>query len=283
MSVVNGHVLVGVDQSSAGRAAADWGALRAGNRGLDLYLVRVVPEQWAFREPAQHSSAMAGARALLDAEADRLSSLIPLVNIETTIRAGETVQVLQELSDGADTVVVGTDRRPDFHGEGFGSVSFQMVVLSRSTVVVIPDIGLADRHGVIVGVDGSPDSALALDLGAAEASKTMQDLTAIYSCPPNGQPSDGQELRSGLGAEQEERRRLLKAVSRIRSAYPDLVVQEIFETQESPSNALIHAAANARLLVIGLRGRGGLRKPVGSIAWQVLLDVQCPTMVARPL
>jgi len=280
---VKKHVLVGVDQSAAGRAAADWAALRAVNLGLSLHLVRVVPEQWAFREPAQHSSAMAGARALLHAEAGRLSSLIPSENIERIIRAGETVQVLQELSDGAETVVVGTDRRPDFHGEGFGSVSFQTVVLSRSTVVVIPDIGLEDRHGVIVGVDGSPDAALALDLGAAEASRTMQDLTAIYSCPPNGQPSDGQDPRAGLGAEQEERRRLLTAVSPIRNAYPDLVVQEIFETNESPPNALIHAAANARLLVIGLRGRGGLRKPVGSIAWQVLLDVQSPTMVTRPL
>lgn len=273
------HVLVGADRSSAGRAAADWAALRAGNLGLNLQLVRVVPEQWAFREPAQHSNAMAGARTLLDAEADRLSSLIPLANIETIIRAGEIVQVLQELSDGAETVVVGTDRRPDFHGEGFGSISFQTVVLSRSTVVVIPDIGLADRHGVIVGVDGSPDSALALNLAAVEASRTMQDLTAIYSCPP----ADGQDARPGRGAEQEERRRLLSAVSPIRNAYPDLVVQEIFETNESPPQALIHAAANARLLVIGLRGRGGFRKPVGSIAWQVLLDVQCPTMVTRPL
>lgn len=273
------HVLVGADRSSAGRAAADWAALRAGNLGLNLQLVRVVPEQWAFREPAQHSSAIAGARTLLDAEADRLSSLIPLANIETIIRAGAIVQVLQELSDGAETVVVGTDRRPDFHGEGFGSISFQTVVLSRSTVVVIPDIGLADRHGVIVGVDGSPDSADALNLAAVEASRTMQDLTAIYSCPP----SDGQDARPGRGAEQEERRRLLTAVSPIRKAYPDLVVQEIFETNESPPHALIHAAANARLLVIGLRGQGGFRKPVGSIAWQVLLDVQCPTMVTRPL
>lgn len=277
------HVLVGADQSSAGRAAADWAAARAGNRGLNLHLARVVPEQWAFRGPAQHSNAMAAARALLDAEADRLSSLMPMLNIETVIRAGETVQVLQELSDGAETVVVGTDRRPDFHGEGFGSVSFQTVVLSRSTVVVIPNIAWADRHGVVVGVDGSPDSARALDLAAAEASRTLQDLTAIYSCPVNRQPSDWQDPRAGLGAEQEERRRLLTAVSPIRSAYPSLVVQEIFETNESPPSALIHAAADACLLVIGLRGRGGLRKPVGSIAWQVLLDVQCPTMVTRPL
>lgn len=43
------------------------------------------------------------------------------------------------LSEKAEMVVVGTDRRPDSHGEGFGSISFQTVVLSRSTVAVVPD------------------------------------------------------------------------------------------------------------------------------------------------
>lgn len=282
MTAVKKHILVGADQSDTGKAAADWAAFRAGNHGLDLHLIRTVPEPWAFREPIQYSNAMARARELVDAEAARLSGLIPSLNIDAAVQTGDTVQVLQQLSEKAEVVVVGTDRRPDSHGEGFGSVSFQAVVLSRSTVAVVPDTDPADRHGVIVGVDGSPDSDLALELGAAEASRSMQDLTAIYACPPVGQSRDGNDLRSGLGAEQEERHRLLTAVSPIREMYPGLVVHEILELNESPANALIHAASKARLLVIGLRGSGGLRKPVGSIAWQVLLNIQCPTIVTRP-
>lgn len=281
MNAVKKHILVGADQSAAGKAAADWAAFRAGNQGLDLHLIRTVPEPWAFREAAQYSSAMARARELIDAETARLTGLNPSLTIDAAVQTGETVQVLQRLSEKAEMVVVGTDRRPDSHGEGFGSVSFQTVVLSRSTVAVVPYANSADRHGVIVGVDGSPDSALALEFGAAEASHSRQDLTAIYACPPDGQASDAEVLRSGPVADHNERHRLRIAVSPIREAYPGLVVHEILETTESPANALIHAAAIASLLVIGLRGSGGLRKPVGSIAWQVLLNIQCPTIVTR--
>lgn len=282
MNAVKKHILVGADQSAAGKTAADWAAFRAGNEGLDLHLIRTVPEPWAFREAAQYSSAMARARELIDAETARLTGLIPSLTIDAAVRTGETVQVLQRLSEKAEMVVVGTDRRPDSHGEGFGSVSFQTVVLSRSPVAVVPYANPADRHGVIVGVDGSPDSALALEFGAAEASHSRQDLTAIYACPPDGQAPDRKDPGSGPVAGQEERHRLRMAVSPIWEAYPGLVVHEILETIESPANALIQAAAIARLLVIGLRGSGGLRKPVGSIAWQVLLNVQCPTIVTRP-
>jgi nucleotide-binding universal stress UspA family protein len=44
----------------------------------------------------------------------------------------------------------------------------------------------------------------------------------------------------------------------------------------------VEAAANARLLVIGSRGRGGFsRLLLGSTAHAVLLRVPCPTVVTR--
>ena len=210
---------------------------------------------------------MAGASELIDAETARLTGLIPSSTIDPAVQTGETVQVLQRLSEKAEIVVVGTDRRPDSHREGFGSFSFQTVVLSRSTS---PSsyANPADRHGVIVGVDGSPDSALALEFGAAEASHSRQELTAIYACPPDGHAPDRKDLGSGPVLDQEERHTLRMAVSPIREAYPGLVVHEILETTESPANALIHAAAIARLLVIGLRGSGGTAFPGRPAQWR---------------
>ena len=64
--------------------------------------------------------------------------------------------------------------------------------------------------------------------------------------------------------------------------YPDLVVHQELETDTEPAKALVDAAAKARLLVIGSRGRGGFSRLVlGSTAHAVLLNVPCPTIVTR--
>jgi len=64
--------------------------------------------------------------------------------------------------------------------------------------------------------------------------------------------------------------------------FPGLAVYQVLESDDSPADVLIRAAEQASLLVIGCWGRGGLRKPIGSIAEKVLMRLPCPTMVTRP-
>jgi nucleotide-binding universal stress UspA family protein len=60
------------------------------------------------------------------------------------------------------------------------------------------------------------------------------------------------------------------------------VVHQQLETDTEPAKALVGAAKDARLLVIGSRGRGGFSRMVlGSTAHAVLLNVPCPTIVTR--
>lgn len=277
------EVLVGADGSVAGRKAEDWAAQRAKDLGLRLNLVRVVPGPWAYRRPSQYRDAMAQAQALLEAESVRVSALVPSVEIVLTRRTGETPSVLRLLSDDAETVVVGSDRPPDRHGEGFGSVSFQVAVLSRSPVAVIPDVGSGDHAGVVVGVDGSADSAIALDLAGMEALRMGEELTVVYAEPKVDAPSTaGKSSPGGREAGQDGQMLLSTAAGTARDSNPGLVVHEVLELDDSPADALLRAAAHARLLVIGCRGRGGLRKPVGAIAEKILLHLPCPTIVTRP-
>nr|WP_240987043.1 universal stress protein [Arthrobacter sp. Soil736] len=277
------EVLVGADGSAAGRKAEDWAAQRANDLGLRLNLVRVVPGPWAYRRPSQYRDAMTQAQALLEAESARVSALVPSVEIVVTRRTGETPSVLRLLSDGAETVVVGSDRPPDRHGEGFGSVSFQVAVLSRSPVAIIPGLGLGPRDsaGVVVGVDGSADSAIALDLAGVEALRMGEELTVVYVKPNVDAPSAGESSPGGREPGQDGQM-LISAAGAVRDSNPGLVVNETLEMNDSPADALLRAAAHARLLVIGCRGRGGLRKPVGAIAEKILLHLPCPTIVTRP-
>lgn len=277
------EVVAGVDDSDAGHNAADWAASRANILGVRLNIVRVVPGPWAFRRPAQYREAMEGASDLLLAEASRLSAQNPDLVVVSTRRTGETPIVLRLLSETAETVVVGSDRAPDSHGEGFGSVSFQTAVSSRCPVAVVPAAATAGKSGVVVGVDGSGDSRVALKFAAAEAVRTGEDLVVLHvvaapdaSVPPtqsvqvrDGQSGDGHLLLSVAAGE-------------VTELYPGLNVRQLLEPGDSPADAIIRAAADARLLVIGCRGGGSARKLVGAIAAKVLQHLPCPTIVTRP-
>lgn len=278
------QILVGIDGSAAGTAAADWAAARAHDLGFRLNLVHVVPGPWAFPQAAQYRHAMDQAKDLLDSEAERVSALFPAVEVVTTRRTGEPAQSMRMLSGDADMVVVGTDRRPDNHGEGFGSVSFQIAIVSNCAVTVVPATAAQDGAGVVVGVDGSSDSGIALERAAAEALRMGQELTAIYACgiaDPSLSTDPAHEARAG-GSHQGERLLLSASVSGLAERFPGLIVHETLDLRRTPADALVDASAHARLLVMGCKGRGGLRALIGSVAQHVLLNVQCPTLITRP-
>lgn len=266
------EVLAGVDGSSTGGGAADWAAQRADRLGLRLHLVRVVPESSYYRVPAQYGEAVAEAQALLGLERGRVAARNPTLQIITSWQPGEPAPVLSRLSVGAEIVVMGSDRSADRRGEGFGSVSFQAAVLCRSPVAVIPAPRVANRTGVVVGIDGSADSEIALKVAAEEASRTGEGLTVLHAVsktpPPASRTPDPHALIS-------------EAVGSIRDMFPGLPVRGALESDDSPADVLVRSAARASLLVIGCWGRGGLRKPVGSIAEKVLMRLPCPTIITR--
>ncbi|MCZ9881760.1 universal stress protein [Arthrobacter sp. B2a2-09] len=263
------QILVGVDGSAVGSAGADWAAERARDLGLQLNLVHAVPEPWAFPEKALHEDAIAQAEDLLKGEAARVGALIPSLDLVTTLSSGEPAETMRKLSADAEMVVVGTDRRPDNHGEGFGSVSFQVAIISHCAVAVVPASSTHESSGVVVGVDGSEDSCLAVVMAADEAQRMGQELVIVHALAgPAGREFDGRVLAASAEG--------------LPGKYPGLVIRQILDLEHAPAAALLGASAHARLLVLGCKGRGGARVLVGSVAQHVLLNVQCPTLITRP-
>lgn len=279
------QILVGIDGSAVGGIAADWAAARARDLGLQLNLVHAVPEPWAFPERARHESATAQAKDLLKGEAARIVAMIPSLDVVTTLGSGEPAETMRRLSADAEMLVVGTDRRPDNHGEAFGSVSFQVAIISQCAVAVVPASSAPESSGVVVGVDGSSDSDLAVERAASEARRMGQELVLVHASGEAGPaPSLSTGPVHGESPEPERVGRVLlsASVEGLAGRYPGLVVREILDLQRAPADALLDASAHARLLVIGCKGRGGARVLVGSVAQHVLLNVQCPTLITRP-
>lgn len=273
---VKKQIVAGIDGSATGSTAADWAAGRARDLGLELNLVHAVPEPWAFQDKTLHEGAMAQAKDLLSGEQARITARFPSLALVTTLSSGEPAQSMRLLSSDADMVVVGTDRRPDGHGEGFGSASFQIAIISHCPVAVVPASSAREAWGVFVGVDGSSDSDLAMEYAATEALRMGQDLTLIHAVGgPGGEPQEaGAGDAGGL--------LLSTAAARLSGRNPGLVMHKVLDTRRTPAEALIEAGARARLLVMGCKGRGGQRVLLGSVAQSVLLGIECPTLLTRP-
>ncbi|WP_115787707.1 universal stress protein [Arthrobacter silvisoli] len=266
MDEVKGRILLGTNGSAAARAAADWAARRAADAGDELVLVHVVPARTVFRLGDSYEAARKLGQDLLDGEVARLSGPDARLKVTGILADGEPAQALRALSEEAELVVVGTDRGPDAHGEGFGSVSFQTSIISHSPVTVVPVQGQRPAAGVVVGVDGSLESRIAAEHAAAEAIRLGEELTMVHAATDT---SAGREI---LGA----------ARDGVAAANPGLPVHELLDLDHGPADALLKASTSARLLVLGCRGKGGLRVLIGSVAKDVLFRIHCPTLVTRP-
>jgi nucleotide-binding universal stress UspA family protein len=260
------YVLAGLDGSVAGSSVADWAAARAQAMGDGLALVHVVLPVWVYQVPDEHALAVKRAEDLLRSEAGRVQQVYPDLDVVTTIATGEPAEALAALSLKTGLVVVGTDRGPGTEGRGFGCVSFQVAVTSRCPVAVIPQRAPEHGSGVVVGVDGSPDAARALELAAGEARRLKEELVIVHA--PGPESGDGTDDVSS------------DSVKCVNLHFPDLAVRVSVDPGRTPAEALTEASLGARLLVIGRKGRGGLSVLVGSVAQHILLNLRCPTILS---
>ncbi|MET4901294.1 universal stress protein [Paenarthrobacter sp. CC6] len=263
------QILVALDGSRAGGHVADWAAARADSMGSGLVLVHVVPGEWLYPEERDRQLAQRRGDDLLESEAARLTTAFPRLSVVHRRLSGEPAETIAALSADYELVVVGTDRGPGTEGQGYGSVSFQVAVTGKGNVAVVPADHPQGRSGVVVGVDGSAESLSAVEFGAAEAARLGQELILVHATGPDAASSvDADVLRA--------------SAQHAGRQFPDIIVKESSDAGKGPGDALVDAARHAQVLVMGRKGRGGLRVLLGSVAQHVLLHVQCPTILTRP-
>ena len=139
------------------------------------------------------------------------------------------------------------------------------------------------RQRVVVGVDGSPSSRRALVFAADEAQRRAADLTVVscFDVPDMlwlGHRAAATPLDDRLEVAQRAARKVVD------EEVPDQsgLQIDVVATTTAPTVALIDRSADADLLVVGSRGRGGFRGLVmGSVSMQCMLHAHCPVAVVR--
>ena len=137
---------------------------------------------------------------------------------------------------------------------------------------------------IVVGVDGSPSSRIALTWAAAEAADHRADLVVLNVWehtmpPPAGSVSVSERSLPDPGERTPED--LLKVITEELGDHPQVVVQPRV-MQGNPAKVLIDESADVDLLVVGTRGHGGFRGLVlGSVSQHVAAYAKCPVTVVR--
>ncbi|ALV45242.1 hypothetical protein MB46_06745 [Arthrobacter alpinus] len=276
--------MVGVDGSPASRAALEWAAHRAQQQGRPLLLVHSVPDYLVSPEGVDYQTFRAGLQGMLDSEANRVRGLVPAVEVRSSLQFGEPARVLAELSARSVMVVVGTDRTADVQGERFGTLNFQLAMIGRCPVAVIPEPENSVSAGVVVGIDGSPESMAAAYFAAAEAVRTRQDLTVVCVSQSPARwvhsSADGSVKTRQIGT---QGRMILEAVvAAVRARHTHLTVFDRFEQHDAAARVLIEAGKGAAMLVVGSRGSGAVHHAaMGSVTRELLLHVPCPLVLTQ--
>ncbi|MEU1801750.1 universal stress protein [Streptomyces sp. NPDC019937] len=129
---------------------------------------------------------------------------------------------------------------------------------------------------VVAGVDGSERSLVAAEWGAREAHRRGVGLRLTHACPPlprRVSPVPGWTAWQNVGEQM-----LRRTADEFRGRHPGLDVEGV-HTDTEPEQALLAAAADAALLVVGARGWGGFDGlAVGSVALCVAATADCPVV-----
>ncbi|MEW2431106.1 universal stress protein [Micromonospora sp. NPDC047644] len=289
---MNRPVVVGVDGSPSSLVAAEHAARAAVLRSRPLLLVHGYLHPSGYGVPLNPydigvPAPSAQAQRMLERTAAELTDRWPGLATEVRQVLGGPGATMIEESRRADLVVVGSRGLGGFTGLLLGSVGAQVTAHAHCPVLVIrPDEQPIPVDGpVLVGVDGSESSRLAVGLGADEAALRDVPLVLVHVGPPDGDRTVPEEIEESQAAYQADVVRLLADASAVvRAEHPDLVVREHPVRAAGAARGLIEASGTASLLVVGTRGRAGFTGLLlGSVSQAAIQHAHCPVLVAHPV
>ena len=284
-TVQPGSVVVGVDGSTHAERALRWAAEEAslGQSPLVVLAATGVPAVGAVDlsrvvappRPDPGPDPRAAAQTIADGAAAIARATYPQLAVTALVAPGDPREALLDASEDARLLVVGSHGRGAARALLLGSVSLAVSKHASCPLVVCrPRAGTLARHGVVVGSDGTAESAPALDFAFRHASLHHLPLTVIHclwdalaaaAClrelpAPYLDPATVREMRAILEDN----------VSGLVERYPD--VRVILEVRHGlVDEVLANEAAQWDLVVVGRHHRHAVaRLMTGSITTTVV-------------
>jgi len=141
--------------------------------------------------------------------------------------------------------------------------------------------------GIVVGIDGSGHSQLALEWALKEAALRRVPVTVVavheavrgFFSGPTSYAHDPEQTEQVQATVREETEKVLATLGE--HERPESVT--IHSVHGFPVEEILKAGQDAELIVVGSRGAGGFaRMTMGSVAYQVSEHAPCPVTIVRP-
>ena len=197
----------------------------------------------AYREPAETAVAIAQ------------TAIADLATPATKVVRGMAWDVLaQEIEHEDSTLVaVGSHGQGRLRGIVMGSTATEVVHKAPCSVLVARTAGEQFPRRIVVGIDGSRESAAAYAVAQRLAERFGSDVWPVVA----------------RGGKEVEKQRILAIVGDHWENLPD-----------EPVPALVVASVDADLVIVGSRGLRGV-KALGSVSERVAHQAHCSTLVVR--
>jgi nucleotide-binding universal stress UspA family protein len=250
------HVLVGVDGTPQSLDALRQAALLKAPGGTITCLAA-----WNLAPPLLTPLTVVPSQEVADREARSVAedtvrdaqAFIP--SAETIVARGDAGHALIDaaLNEHSTLIAVGSHDRRRAEGIVLGSTATRLLHEAPCSVLLARETTHLTPRRIVVGVDGSPESASAYSVARYLAGRFDGNVAVVVA--------EGRQLVD------------LAAIS--------LIVGDGFDViPEEPVRALTAASADADLLVLGSRGLHGF-KALGSVSERVAHRAECTTLVVR--
>jgi nucleotide-binding universal stress UspA family protein len=265
-----GIVVVGVDGSAPSRAALRWAALDASRRNTSLLVLSAYTGVVAGMRPMvsrelRRAQQEQGELVVREALAEARATVSPA---DGRAVVGDPAGVLLDASRTASFLVVGSHGRGGLVGLVVGSVSQQVALHAACPVVVVRGRTDAADGPVLVGVDGSASSHVAVELAFEQAIARGCGVLIVFGYePPFGGAGtdipllryDEDRLRSDVARE------FTQAVAGWRDKHPTVPVEPEFTTGPRGGHGGLTRAALANMGpgTSACPARSGRRRRVG--------------------
>ncbi len=287
-------IIVGVDGSEPSFDALRWAAYEARRRGAELLLVScyTVPALGGIDGAIYPSSIdvevlKAESAAVIGQATEIVEAIDPRLVVLGTAPMSSPIVGITGSAVAGDEIVVGATGHSGMLYGLIGSVTTGVTHRAHVPVIVVPFKSPAGAgntmNKIVVGVDGSPESLGALEWAYDEALATGAELKVVHAWiyPYTVSRNSMREIRKPL--ELEAAKELQSSIDSLRKRVTDGEVA-VHPTlcENTPAEALLQEGIGADLIVVGSRGRGGLRSVLlGSVSRTVVYGALCPVAVIR--
>jgi nucleotide-binding universal stress UspA family protein len=279
MAATAGGIVSGYDGSPSSKRALSWAGREAAARDLPLTVCHAYgagdldPADGAVLDSARYRG-----ESLLSGCLDHAQCAAGPARVESVLAEGPAAAVLCERSQQAAMVVLGAyGCGRGVPGMPLGSVAAQVATRGRGRIVVVRGhwraAGAYVPGPIVVGLDGSPQSRAALRFAFEEARLREAPLLAVCALADSAMAMGGQhQLR-------DDAERVLASLEKENSEVA--VLRQV--TDCGAITAILMAAREAQLVVLGSRGRGGGLPQItlGSVAQAVVQHAPCPVGIVR--